>query len=174
MDANFFGYGSLVNKATHIYPNTERATLRGWRRVWKHTSVWDQALLSVEPAPGTQIDGLIAEVPGGDWAALDERESGYSRAPLSAEEISKPRPVQIYQVAATPADGPRPIRLSYLDVVVQGFLAEFGYDGVQRFFETTTGWDAGFLDDRAKPLYPRHQILTDYERDLVDQFISAF
>ena len=35
-----------------------------------------------------------------------------------------------------------PILLSYLDVVVQGYLAEFGEAGVARFFASTDGWGA--------------------------------
>jgi hypothetical protein len=61
-----------------------------------------------------------------------------------------------------------PILLSYLDVVVQGYFREFGAAGVQRFFDTTHGWDAPLLDDRSSPHYPRHQSLTDEERELTD------
>ena len=32
MHPRFFGYGSLVNRDTHDYPNAVRATLSGWRR----------------------------------------------------------------------------------------------------------------------------------------------
>ena len=35
-----------------------------------------------------------------------------------------------------------PLVLSYVDVVVQGFLAEYGIAGVGHFFATTTGWPA--------------------------------
>ena len=58
--------------------------------------------------------------------------------------------------------------LSYIDVVVQGYLREFGERGVRHFFETTDGWEAPVLDDRAAPIYPRHQRLSPDERALVD------
>jgi hypothetical protein len=45
---SFFGYGSLVNAATHDYPNTRPATLRGWRRTWVQSSSRDIAFLSVK------------------------------------------------------------------------------------------------------------------------------
>ena len=64
-----------------------------------------------------------------------------------------------------------PVLLSYLDVVVQGYLHEFGPDGVERFFATTDGWDAPILDDRAHPHYPRHQHLTPAETALVDDWL---
>jgi hypothetical protein len=52
--------------------------------------------------------------------------------------------------------------------VAQGFLREFGEAGVARFFETTQGWEAGIRNDRAAPLYPRAQVMTDRERALVN------
>lgn len=162
----FFGYGSLVNRGTHAYPGGERITVRGWRRVWRHTAHHPSPFLTAVPDPGGEIDGLTAEVPMGDWQALDAREAGYLRAPL-------PEGPSIYHIPSNlhPApDAPLPILLSYLDVVVQGYLAEFGEDGVERFFCTTDGWDAPIHDDRAAPVYPRAQRLTMAEVALVDRW----
>jgi hypothetical protein len=66
-----------------------------------------------------------------------------------------------------------PILLSYIDVVVQGYLHMHGHDGVAHFFETTDGWDTLILNDRADPIYPRHQTLSAQERDLVDSHLAA-
>ena len=57
-------------------------------------------------------------------------------------------------------------------MVVQGFLREYGIDGVQRFFDTTRGWDTPILNDRAAPKYPRAQELTAQETALVDQHLT--
>lgn len=175
-DAYFFGYGSLVNRKTHAYCDVHRAHLRGWRRVWRQTHLRNLAFLSVEPAPDVAIDGLIAAVPGADWDALDEREMAYHRSPIS-DGLTHPGPdtarVEIYQVSPqNMTDGAHPILLSYLDVVVQGYLAEFGADGVAAFFETTAGWDIPIMDDRSAPFYPRHQQLGSAERDLVDAALN--
>lgn len=170
----FFGYGSLVNRRTHGYAEAYAARITGWRRVWRHTHLRPAAFLSVEPAPGAEIEGLIAAVPGGDWRALDERETGYDRHPLVeglAHAATRPVAAQIYAVPLHRTDeaGQRqPILLSYLDVVVQGFVTEFGEAGAERFFETTQGWDTPILDDRDRPRYPRAQRLTARERGLVD------
>ena len=56
---------------------------------------------------------------------------------------------------------------------MQGYLQLYGTAGVAHFFETTGGWDARVLDDRADPIYPRHQRLSPMERDLVDQHLAA-
>lgn len=176
-DSAFFGYGSLVNRATHSYARTARATLSGWRRVWRHTRLRPFAYLSVEPGEA-RIDGLIAQVPGGDWAALDLREAAYRRhavaPPLLSATPDWARRVEIYAVDPDHDDraARHPILLSYLDAVVQGFLREFGEDGVARFFASTAGW-SDLLDDRADPIYPRHQVLAARERELVDAHVAA-
>jgi hypothetical protein len=173
----FFGYGSLVNRATHSYTPGEAITLSGWRRVWRHTRLRDWPYLSAEPAKG-EIDGLVAAVPNDDWALLDQREAAYRRLRLPHDRLSHAPGwadrIEIYAVHedhALPANG-HPILLSYLDTVVQGFLREFGEDGVTRFFETTAGWTA-ILDDRQSPYYPRWQTLDHAERRLVDDHIKA-
>lgn len=176
MDAFFFGYGSLVNRATHDYRDAQPATIRGWRREWCRSRAFDRTFLSVVPDPQAQIDGLIARVPGGDWAALDLRETGYARHELHPDQIVAAPPVaaQIYAVAAqdaAPASPAHPIYLSYLDVVVAGFLTEFGPEGVARFFATTTRWTAA-LDDRSTPRYPRAQQVGKVVQGLVDGFMD--
>ena len=174
--ARFFGYGSLVNRATHGYAPCQRAMLHNWRRVWVHVAARPVAYLSVEPAPGVVIAGLIAPVPGGDWAALDTREYAYARHPVLAQTDGGALAAQVYAVPSDNALSPtvqNSILLSYLDAVVQGFLHEYGESGVAAFFETTLGWSAPIDDDRAAPRYPRAQVLTAQERALVDRWLAA-
>ena len=166
----FFGYGSLVNRATQDYPGVKRATVSGWRRAWRHTGARMVAFLTAVPCPNTRIDGLLAEVPGGDWAALDAREWAYIRAP-----VEPGRGAQIYHIPADLHTAPsqtHPILLSYLDVVVQGYLNEFREAGVTRFFATTDGWEAPIINDRTAPQYPRTQQLSPDETALVDAMLS--
>ena len=59
---------------------------------------------------------------------------------------------------------------SYLDVVMQGYLQQFGADGVARFFDTTLNFELEILEDRTKPLYPRATRLTDDEKSLFAKF----
>ncbi|MCR9124725.1 MAG: gamma-glutamylcyclotransferase [Rhodobacteraceae bacterium] len=176
-DPHFFGYGSLVNRATHDYPGARHARLDGWIRAWCHTAARPAAYLTARPAPGCRIDGLIAAVPGADWAALDLREAAYDRVACAAQIGQGALPhddVAVYAVrdarGADPEGGP--ILLSYLDVVVQGYLREFGEDGAARFFDTTEGWQVGVLDDRSAPRYPRHQKLAAHERAFVDDHLG--
>ena len=177
MTPYFFGYGSLVNVNTHVYPDAQPAKLAGWRRAWVRTAERDIAYLTViQDAPST-IDGVIAAVPNADWVALDAREYGYSRH-SSGEAVTHavtPAPnVAHYAIPpeATGHSGDHVVLLSYLDVVVQGFLRVFGEDGVTRFFDTTDGWDTPILNDRTTPYYPRHQPLLSGEIALVDHHLN--
>ncbi|MDX5403671.1 MAG: gamma-glutamylcyclotransferase [Rhodobacterales bacterium] len=177
-DAFFFGYGSLVNRATHDYAQAHHATLPGWRRAWRHTALRPVAFLTAERAPGSRIAGLIAAVPGRDWTALDAREAAYDREPVCdiVEHLLQPRPaVSVYAIPAGRHQSPTdayPVLLSYLDVVVQGYAREFGPEGVDAFFATTVGWEAPILDDRRAPLYPRHQRLSASDRALTDAHLD--
>ncbi len=177
-DQYFFGYGSLVNAATHAYRRTRPVRLSGYRRIWRHTQLSDIAFLSVIADPACRIDGLIAHVPGNDWTELDIREAAYTRDRLSPDSLSGVEgsvDIHLYETRtdrdALPGQR-HPILLSYLDCVVQGYHQIFGTQGVEAFFDSTSGWDAPVLDDRAEPQYPRHQILSADQTALVDQHLA--
>ena len=177
-DPYFFGYGSLVNLATHDFPDPHPARLRGWQRAWCHTDLRPVAFLTAVPDAQSEIDGMIAHVPKNDWAALDEREWAYDRI-AATEQVSHPLPraveIAVYAVPQHRQNDPNqshPILLSYVDVVVQGYLRAFGEAGVRDFFDTTDGWNAPILNDRAEPRYPRHQQLRPEETELVDAHLN--
>ena len=172
----FFGYGSLVNRATHDYADAHPARITGWRRAWRHVEGRKVAFLTAVPDPDSAIDGLIAHVPGGDWAALDMREHAYARVLATdvAHNVAGAQEIHIYHAPDdmhVASHTMRPVLLSYVDVVVQGYLREFGETGVARFFETTDGWDAPVRNDREAPAYPRHQRLSPDETALVDDWL---
>lgn len=171
-DPFFFSYGSLVNTATHEFRNTRTARARGWRRAWRHTSLREVSFLTAVPDTLSRIDGLIASVPGSDWGALDAREHAYER--LSATHqvdhgVGHPLDIAIYAIAPDrhgPPSDDHPILMSYLETVLQGYLHQFGPEGVTGFIATTDGWDAPIRDDRAAPVYPRHQPIAVQEREM--------
>ncbi|WP_425045129.1 gamma-glutamylcyclotransferase family protein [Primorskyibacter sp. S87] len=175
----FFGYGSLVNGATHDFPDLQPARLKGWRRAWRHTDLRPVAFLTAIPDPDTEIDGMIAHVPNDDWSALDQREWAYDRIPATGSithPIKHPVEIAVYAVPPNRQAEPsnrHPVLLSYLDVVVQGYLRNYGVEGARRFFETTDGWDAPVLDDRIEPRYPRHQQLRPEETNFVDRELAC-
>ncbi len=158
-----FGYGSLVNAATHelepIYP----ARLSGWCRDWrKHGAPGKVSLsvLTIEREAATHIDGLIARVRPDQWAALCERESGYDLVALNRDELTHEGPdgltIHTFQSRSTAQGGPDgPIMQSYLDCVLQGFEKVFDEAALSRFFASTRSWDVPVRRDRNAPVYPR-------------------
>lgn len=176
--AYFFGYGSLVNLSTHGFSNAHPARARGWRRAWRHTNLRPVAFLTAVPDTSVTIDGMIAHVPGDDWAALDLREHAYARVPTSdaiEHTLNGTPDVALYAIPPEAHGHPttaHPVLLSYIDVVIQGYLRAFGETGAQRFFDTTSGWDIPVMNDRAAPIYPRHQRLNTDERAFVDDALK--
>lgn len=174
MDGSFFfGYGSLVNRLTHGFQPAHRARALGWRRAWIATAQRRVAYLTAIPDPDCAIDGLIAAVPAEGWAALDLREAAYERrhATDQVRHSANAQSIALYEIAPEnrlPPSDDHPVLLSYLDVVIQGYLTEYGTQGAAHFFDTTSGWDAPILNDRAGPQYPRAQTLTPTERAIVD------
>ncbi|ASP19828.1 gamma-glutamylcyclotransferase [Antarctobacter heliothermus] len=169
----FFGYGSLVNRTTHLHAPAYRARLNGWHRAWRAVPERALCYLTAVRDPQASIDGLIAPVPGENWAELDQREAAYDRhdATATLDHKSDAKEIVVYAIdpARHRAPGPdNPILLSYLDVVVAGYLSEYGPAGPACFFETTLGWEAPILDDRAAPQYSRTCALTDEIRTLTD------
>lgn len=70
------------------------------------------------------------------------------------------------------SETPAPILRSYLDVVIQGYHDHFGTEGVARFFETTSNWQA-VEDDRGTPKYPRAIKVGPEITDLVDHHLAV-
>lgn len=175
----FVGYGSLVNRMTHQHEMVYPARLKGWRRMWRKTLLRDAAYLTVVPDKDCEIDALVAAVEPQDWPALDEREAAYTKhAARHQVDVSLPHDAHVVVYAIEegrhlPPDDGSPVLLSYIDVVVQGYLHSFGEAGVRRFFETTGGWDAPVVNDRANPIYSRHQRLSGAERALVNDMLSS-
>jgi len=159
---------------THGFADIEAARLRGYRRVWQPSPARGVAFLTVVADAAGHVLGALAPVPGGDWQALDLRERAYARAAVPHHDIDGRHGVNVYAVGSVARPRPeKPILLSYLDVVIQGFLQIHGAEGAQDFFRSTGGWETPVLDDRAAPRYPRHQALAADERRAVDTGLAS-
>lgn len=180
----YFGYGSLVNVATHRTTIVEAipARLKGWRRCWRprpDMPGFPAALLTVRRDPDAVCDGLLVIDRAENLAAVDAREARYRRLPLTAAELetavlAPACPVFVYvaEDEVPPHPEPPSILRSYLDAVLQGFLAVHGEAGLRRFLAETEGFETPIHDDRASPLYPRAVALADADRTLFDALLA--
>lgn len=177
-----FGYGSLVNARTHRTPviATVAARLKGWRRVWRgRTPRGDErdglAFLSIEPAEGSEIDGVLMLDRAGSLPALDGREALYDRSPVERAAIvmledhpalGPDVPIYVYVGRSSErADAPPRILGSYLQAVLQGYEHRFGPHGPAAFLASTANGALDVLHDDERPLYPRAVHLSDAERE---------
>lgn len=182
----YFGYGSLVNRATHRTEivHAVPARLIGWRRYWRprpDMPGFPAALLTVREEEGAICEGLLIYDRAENLAAIDEREARYRRIPVplarmeTAPAVPQGCPVFVYQAedAVPPHPEPPKILHSYLEAVLQGFLHVLGEEGVRRFVKETHGFDTPIHDDRAAPVYPRAVMLTERERALFEAELAG-
>lgn len=182
----YFGYGSLVNRATlrtaivHAVP----ARLHGWRRAWRprpDMPGFPAALLTIRPLEGAVCDGLLVFDRAENLAAVDAREARYRRVAVARDALEtgaalpESCPIFVYEAEPDVPLHPEPslILRSYLDAVLQGFLVEHGQAGLARFLDETEGFDTPIHDDRAAPLYPRAVTLCEAEHALFERLLAA-
>lgn len=196
----YFGYGSLVNRAT-LRPGivgAHRARLKGWRRTWRPrpdmgptpgVSLPDgvmPALLTAEPAAGQAIDGLLVIDLAENLGHVDEREFRYHRRDISLADLELPDPavmelrepqiaLHVYEARSEPppVEAPSHILRSYLDAVMQGFFNEFGLEGLHRFVAETDAFHTPIHEDRHAPVYPRAVSLSHAEAELFDTVLKS-
>jgi len=171
-----FGYGSLVNRGT-LPPavDVRPATVTGWRRAWRAASRSagrGVCAVSISEAADEAIDGLVVTFEQAIWPAIEAREQRYVWFELDGFGE------RVLAFRAQPevdrwGDTEHPVSLTYIDCILQGYLREFGEDGVRRFMASTDGWHVPIVDDRAAPRYPRAQVLTADERALVDRMLRG-
>ncbi len=181
---SYFGYGSLVNPATHRTKiiDYSKATLKGWRREWlarPNNSFGNVVLLSVKRCEKSEIDGLVVLDHAHNQPALDEREANYDRKTVTVHELAglkEPYTNQdetsIYVASHHPMLNNAHefcILRSYLDAVMQGYLHHFGEEGVARFVQSTDNFHFAICEDRHNPRYPRFVETSNSEQKLFDQ-----
>jgi hypothetical protein len=137
------------------------------------------ALLTIGPEAGAGCDGLIVIDRLGNLAAVDAREARYERVEMPRvafdlkADLSGVSSLFVY-VAQEHLPGhcePPAILRSYLDAVMQGFSAEHGDAGLERFVAETDAFDLPITEDRDAPIYPRAVFVTPAERMRFDGLV---
>lgn len=180
----YFGYGSLVNKATlrTRFLAIRRAEVTGWRRFWLPREAPLAAFLSVRPEPGHRTQGVVVYDLAENLPLVDEREAGYRRVSVAAGEVAvegapdETVPLFLYEALRpeeTASEAGSFLLQSYLDAVLQGFLTLYGEAGLRRFVAETDGFATEIVADRATPRYPRSVTLGPGEAELFDPLLEA-
>jgi hypothetical protein len=177
----YFGYGSLVNEFTwaRSYQKVP-AEIQNWRREWKHcvdASFGRICALTVSRELSSRIQGVFIKCSLSELKAVDNREIGYERVEMPIDDVvDRPDtlPSRLFIYRSTPASyrlGSReyPLWLSYIEVVMDGYLQTFGDAGLDRFIATTSYWATPILDDRELPKYPRARQLPVERRLLFER-----
>ncbi len=186
----YFGYGSLVNTRT-LGPDASAVAgmLHGWRREWrawwphdKTNMLMSVCTLTVFRKPNSAIRGVMVHEPADRLAVLDQRERRYLRVDGIGSQFrcdgdgqSVPEAAFLYEADAKIrrwGDENHPILQSYVDCVMAGFYDFWGEEGVRHFIETTDGWHAPMLADRAAPRYPRAQQIDPELLALFDRHLA--
>lgn len=179
----YFGYGSLVNSRTRSGGAGRRSFVQGWIRQWRHCSLLNGhkcCALTVAPRDGVILSGVFVADSDDGLAKIDEREEGYSRERVSVSLERAPRKPEIipgFLYLSEPpyrraGDDEYPIWRTYLDCVLAGYLRTFGVAGAEDFVRTTEGWDCPIVDDRSAPLYPRADVLTETEAQIINRILT--
>ena len=187
----YFGFGSLVNRATlptdcvEVFP----ATLKGWRRHWQARPSRSMssphlqliAMLSIHRDPSCDINGVLVVDRMANLPVLEKREHAYNKVALSKSdlfidnnEISKFGDIPIHthvSPVVESTDKPLSILRSYLDVVMQGYYHHFGEPGIDHFLQSTAGFNLAIHEDRKRPVYSRHQLITTAETAIFDRIL---
>jgi len=181
----FFGYGSLVNELTLSKKyDIQSGKIQNWKREWKHcvdTTFGRVCALTASRIEDALIDGVFIRCNEIELKQFDEREIGYDRMGIARSDVvysSGPLPDRLYIYTSGPehyrvGDFYYPIWLSYVEVVMYGYLMMFGEAGVDRFIQSTEGWSAPIIDDRQNPRYPRFTKISDEHRRLIETWLHS-
>lgn len=132
------------------------------------------SVLGVKPCAECCIDGVMVPIQADEVPALDARERGYSRHMVTSTKSTDALAMYVsHSEHVAMACSDYPLLQSYVDCVLAGFLAIYGWDGVDRFFASTAGWSAPILPDRLCPLYPRAVVLSQTLTESFDERIMA-
>ena len=162
MSATYFGFGSLVSRASIAVPvvTIEPARIFGHRRAWCQPfsrNGLEFAALGLETGSATDcVDGVCLTVEDEFTAYFDERESGYRQVEVDAMHADGRILPAVTFEAREHASMRAYIPVSYLATVVVGFWDFYGREnGLERFIDNTFGWERPVAFDLSRPVYSR-------------------
>jgi len=176
-----FAYGSLVGRRSRDFiAEATPATLEGWNRSWSHgirTKRGNVCALTVVSKPQSMLRGVVLQCDKATLRTLDKREDGYSRKEVNVVLDTGHRSRSWLYVGRRDrrVDGEDgySIWMSYLLVVLAGYLELGGPRALQDFYGTTVGWNMPVEHDEREPKYTRAFRLKPGERAQIRRFLSS-
>lgn len=177
-----FGYGSLMNsesrrltgKTGPAIPVFANGLVRHWGKLEHSTTL---SPLIVAPGHG-KVNGVLIEVKESELPYFDERESGYDRISISAEQIetehpfNKESPIWVYvKENHQPPCHLIPIMQSYVDTVIAGCL-DVSEHFAEQFIQHTIGWHHPIENDRLVPKYGNLAGVQSHHKLLIDVMLA--
>jgi hypothetical protein len=169
-----FGYGSLIcpdSRAITAPTVAERHVIpvnaQNFERTWAKKSKRGMTSMGVRFREGVECVGVLVPVNEEELSQFDEREIGYDRVELKADDIFQipfladhfyentflaedklevPRIWVYVQQLPIPATESHPIVQSYLDIILRGCLS-ISEEFADEFMKTTKGWDPAELSE---------------------------
>jgi hypothetical protein len=183
MQHYLFGYGSLINAESRARTGDSGQALpvrvAGLQRGWNF-AVRSRGLTAVGVTwqSQAQCNGVLVAVSASELPKFDARERGYERLPVPPQAVTvlsdAAVPVGNLWVYAVPRPQPAstacPIVQSYVDIILLGCL-DLGQGFAHEFIDTTSGWEAPWVDDRQQPAYQRAMAHVS-EADTIDALLQ--
>ena len=178
-----FGYGSLIDSASRDKTGETGQSLpvqvSGFERAWNVVAAKGGYMaVGITPSQNAWCNGVIVEVGVEELPKFDIRERLYHRVVIPhhavtmlSGEILPAGSIWTYVVSQPgyPSES-CPLIQSYIDVILTGCLA-ISPDFAATFIDTTIGWHPAWLEDRARPRYPR--AMSDVSASEIDALLQA-
>ncbi len=179
-----FGYGSLIDAdcRQRTFPGEQAyaARVHGYQRYWSGLKGYDdRSAVVISPEPKASVNGVLIPFDEAFLVQLDQREAGYDRVLLNAEQVEllcelPQAAAKIYVYVAQEYWHPQsdsPILQSYLDVCLRGCLA-ISEQYAREFLLSTNYWVNHWVDDRQQPLYPRAENIDALALEQIDSILN--
>lgn len=185
-------YGSLLShdsrsRFSGINCQAIPVLLRGWRRSWMtRTLHQQQTFLSAKADKDASFNGALLPIEQIS-PELVKREQNYEFVQVQSSQLSilehEQREIMHSQLARKSvwicqnkqnesADPLYPICQTYVDTCLAGCLETGLTDFALHFLQSTMGWDAGWINDRHAPRYPRAAATSQHSQQQIDQILA--
>jgi hypothetical protein len=185
-------YGSLLSNDSRsrfsgLHCQAIPVRLAGWRRAWTTRTLHEQqTCLSAKVEKNASFNAVLLPIEQIS-PELVKREKDYEFVQVHSSQLSlldkeqdqithnqlASKSVWICQNKLNESANPRyPICQTYVDTCLAGCLETGLINFAVHFLQSTMGWDAGWINDRHAPRYPRAAVTSQHSQQLIDDILA--